>query len=224
MTVEAVIFDLDNTLINRKAAFQAYSERFIDQFVELSEQTDRAALLDYMREADQDGYRHKRELHEQFLQELTMKYAETTVDELLQFWFAEFFKSTVLMQGAVELLMALRSQGIKLGLITNGSVHTQNAKLDQAQLRDFFDVIVVSDEVQIKKPDQRIFELALERLGAAAARTWYVGDHPVNDIKGARDAGLSAIWLSGFMEWDDTLEEPSAKIGSLLEILDIVNR
>lgn len=222
MILDAVIFDLDNTLINRKAAFQAYSELFIDRFVELTDPAGRSDLIEYIRIADQDGYRHKRELYEQFMQELPMKHPETTIDDLLHFWFAEFFKSTVLMQGAVEVLTAFKQQGIKLGLITNGSVHSQNAKLDQAKLRDYFDVIIISDEVQVKKPDKRIFEIALERLDAAAAHTCYVGDHPINDIKGAKDAGLSAIWLSGFMDWDGSLDEPHAKIKSLIELIDII--
>ena len=88
-------------------------------------------LIEYMRIADQDGYRHKRELYEQFMQELPMKHPETTIDDLLHFWFAEFFKSTVLMQGAREVLTTFKQQGIKLGLITNGSVHSQNSKLDK---------------------------------------------------------------------------------------------
>lgn len=222
MVLEAIIFDLDNTLINRKAAFQAYSEQFIDRFVEVTDQTSRSELIEYIRIADQDGYRHKRELHEQYIRELTMKHPETNVDDLLHFWFAEFFKSTVLMQGAEEVLTTFKQQGIKLGLITNGSVHSQNSKLDQVKLRDYFDVIIISDDVQVKKPDKRIFDIALERLDAAAANTWYVGDHPINDIKGARDAGLSAVWLSGFMDWDDSLDEPHAKIKGLLELFNVV--
>lgn len=215
MNVEAVIFDLDNTLVNRKHAFMKYSEWFIDQFIVTRDSAHKIEVLEYIRIADQNGYRNKAELYEELLTTFEMKNLEMTAKDLLEHWFSEFHKHTVLMDGTFEILDYLKQKNTKLGLITNGSVHTQNSKIDQVMLRSYFDVIIVSDEVKIKKPDKRIFEIALERLNVNPQSTWFVGDHPINDIQGAVNAGLNAIWLKGFMDWEDSMEEHEYVIENL---------
>ena len=54
---------------------------------------------------------------------------------------------------------------------------------------------VVSDDIGIWKPDARIFEYAMKKLGVTAQESLFVGDHPVNDIQGALGAGMSAVWV-----------------------------
>ncbi|MCQ6557671.1 HAD family hydrolase [Paenibacillus mendelii] len=223
MRIEAVIFDLDNTLVNRREAFKVFTERFIDQFIVIKDEIHRIEVMEHIRIADQDGYRKKRELYEELRSSLELKNRETSVDELLTFWFDEFFKCTLLMEGAKEVLDYLRMRKIKLGLITNGSIRSQYSKIDQVMIREYFDSILVSDEVQVKKPDKRIFEMALNQLDAGARHTWYIGDHPINDIKGAREAGINAAWLKGFMEWDASVDAPKHVLNNLHELIDIVD-
>lgn len=222
MSNGAIIFDLDNTLINRRLAYDKFAAMLVDQFVDPACSLSKLEMVAWLQQADRNGYRNKRELYAEVLGTLPMKDAHTTGQDLLQFWFAEFFKCTVLMEGALELLQQLKSGGWKLGLITNGSVRTQNMKIDRANLRPFFDAIIVSDAVGLKKPDERIFALALSELGAEASNSWYIGDHPVNDIQGARAAGLRSIWLEGFMAWDAESAEPNDKISHLGEVARIV--
>jgi putative hydrolase of the HAD superfamily len=62
-------------------------------------------------------------------------------------------------------------------------------------IRDYFQTIIVSDAVGMKKPDRDIFLYACEYLKASAAQSVYVGDNYENDIMGATRAGLSAIWM-----------------------------
>lgn len=220
MPIKAIIFDLDNTLVNRKRAFKKYTEEFIDEFVIITESTNRDEIIEYIRIADRDGYRKKHELYEDLMKNLKMK-NDVTIEGLLGYWFSEFHKSTELMDGAIDILEELKNKQIKLGLITNGSTKSQNLKIDQVRIRGYFDNIIVSDEVQIKKPDKRIFELATEKLGVEPGCCLYVGDHPVNDVKGAIDAGLRAVWFKGFMDWDETIEKPKNIIKELRELMDI---
>ncbi|WP_236575330.1 MULTISPECIES: HAD family hydrolase [Paenibacillus] len=223
MKTEAVIFDLDNTLINRKLAFRAYSEHFIDRFVTARDARQKEEFIEFMRVSDRDGYRDKREMVQECLAALPMKNPDMTVEELLNHWFAEFYGYTVLMDGTLDVLDRLKQKHIKLGLITNGSPHAQNSKIDKAQIRDYFDTVIVSGEAGFHKPDKRIFELALSRLEAKPENSWYVGDHPRNDIFGAASAGLNAVWLQGFMEWHSDLDEPKHRIGSLDEIIALID-
>ncbi|MEK5508523.1 HAD family hydrolase [Paenibacillus sp. FSL P4-0113] len=225
MSIEAIIFDLDNTLIHRKQAFAAYTERFIERFIVAEEPAIRAAVVEQIRLADQDGYRDKKELYTELHADLELKNPHTSVQEMLGFWYSEFHKFTVLMDGAKEVLSELRSRGLKLGIITNGSLRTQQAKIDRVMLRDYVDSIIVSGGVNIQKPNPRIFELALNELDIVdPGHACYVGDHPTNDIRGAQSAGLHTIWLEGFMTWQETGIVPDYQIGSLREITGLLDR
>ncbi|BBH21942.1 haloacid dehalogenase [Paenibacillus baekrokdamisoli] len=222
MRVEAVIFDLDNTLINRKLAFRNYTRSFIEQFINVSGEEQIENIMEYIRIADLDGYRDRKDLFEYLRVNCELKKSNTNLDELLGHWFSEFFKCTILMDGTMDLLNNISAHNIKLGLITNGSVFTQNAKIDQVGIRRFFDTIIISDEVKVKKPDAAIFMIALDLLQTKAEHSWYIGDHPLNDVKGARDAGLNAVWFRGFIEWDQNIKVSKYIIDKLCELEEII--
>jgi putative hydrolase of the HAD superfamily len=83
-----------------------------------------------------------------------------------------------------------------LGLVTNGPCDLQCAKLDASGLRSNFGAVVISREVGVKKPEPRIFAIALGRLGTDAQDSAFVGDTPKSDIVGAHAAGMKAVWLN----------------------------
>lgn len=93
-----------------------------------------------------------------------------------------------------DALTRLRSR-FKLGLISNGLVRDQRAKIESAAIADCFDVIVISEAVALRKPDPAIFDYALERLDTRPARALYAGDNPEHDIAGARAAGMLSVWV-----------------------------
>ena len=98
--------------------------------------------------------------------------------------------------GALDLLRALRP-AVRVGVITNNVLEEQIEKLRHLGLRDLVDVLVVSEEAGVAKPDPAIFHLALDRAGcASAAEAVMVGDAWATDIAGARAAGLRAVWLN----------------------------
>lgn len=82
----------------------------------------------------------------------------------------------------------------KLGIIANQSVGTEE-RLVQFGIREYFDVIVSSAEEGVSKPDKRIFELALQRVGCTAAEACMVGDRLDNDIVPAAEMGMSTVWV-----------------------------
>ncbi len=89
-------------------------------------------------------------------------------------------------------LRRLRSHGFRLGIISNweswiGSLLTHH------ELDTWFEWVVASGDVEVEKPDRRIFEIALQRSGLSRPDVLYVGDSPAIDIAGARRAGWRAI-------------------------------
>jgi putative hydrolase of the HAD superfamily len=95
-------------------------------------------------------------------------------------------------QSGCRTLSELRIRGYGLGLITNRSnVERFYELLDDMKLRPYFDLILASGEIGIHKPEPGIFRAALDRLGAGADESLYVGDNYWADVVGARRAGIT---------------------------------
>ena len=101
---------------------------------------------------------------------------------------------------AREALERLRADGITLALISN-TMRTPGATLRQVMDREgllkFFAHATFSDEVGVRKPAPEIFRMTLERIGAASGSAVHVGDDPVHDVAGAREAGLRVVQVVG---------------------------
>ena len=98
--------------------------------------------------------------------------------------------------GAVSLLDSLKGK-VKIGIITNGFTALQQIRLERTGLRDYFDLLVISEQVGVAKPDPRIFEYALKQAGNPSRdRVLMVGDTAESDILGGINAGLSTCWLN----------------------------
>ncbi|MFI5984776.1 HAD family hydrolase [Streptomyces sp. NPDC051555] len=81
------------------------------------------------------------------------------------------------------------------GVLSNSSLANQDPKLRDLGLRERFEVLVCAAELGVSKPDAAAFLAACAALGLAPQEVVYVGDQPEIDARGARDAGLTAVWL-----------------------------
>ncbi|MFP3516122.1 HAD-IA family hydrolase [Pseudomonas sp. SIMBA_077] len=110
-------------------------------------------------------------------------------------------------------LVAL-SRDYALGVVTNG-----NADVRRIGLGHHFTFVLCAEDIGIAKPDARLFHEALKRGGnLSAAAAVHVGDHPGDDIAGAQQAGLRAIWFNpGGKRWEGD-KAPDAEVGCLSEL------
>lgn len=92
-----------------------------------------------------------------------------------------------------DVLPALEKLGERYRLV---SVSNGNADLGRVGLAQYFELQVSARDEGVGKPHPRIFHAACERLGLAPSEVLHIGDHPVEDVKGAMDAGLKAAWLN----------------------------
>lgn len=97
--------------------------------------------------------------------------------------------------GAIDTLRWLRDHGCRLALLTNGAADAQRRKIDRFALAPWFDHILIEGELGFGKPDPRVFETALGRLGAAPSDAWMAGDNLEWDVAPARQMGIHAIWV-----------------------------
>ncbi|MGL4269363.1 MAG: pyrimidine 5'-nucleotidase [Plesiomonas sp.] len=126
------------------------------------------------------------------------------------------------LDGAVQLLDNLKGR-VNLGIITNGFTELQQVRLENTGLQDHFDILVVSEEVGVAKPDRKIFEHALTLMGDPVRdKVLMVGDNPDSDILGGFNAGLHTCWLNRTQQTPPAHISPNYQVSSLHELHDIV--
>ncbi|MEM2263518.1 MAG: HAD family hydrolase [Candidatus Bathyarchaeia archaeon] len=144
--------------------------------------------------------------------------------------FAEEFMNYVsLDEDAVGVLRWLYGK-YKLGIVSNFAIPECVWKLlEKYNLRRFFDVVVISAEVNKRKPSPEIFKKALESLNVASSEAVFVGDTPSMDIEGAKNVGMKAILVSRRTSATDTSKpastniKPDAVVKSLKELPEIIS-
>jgi putative hydrolase of the HAD superfamily len=116
---------------------------------------------------------------------------------------------------ALPLLDHLKER--KLGVISNGNVERQRAKLERSGILDRFEVVIISAAHGFAKPDPRIFMTACQLGNSFPAESTHIGDNLNADIAGAAGAGLSAVWIDRFAT--DTNARNARTITSLIELI-----
>ncbi|MEM8858127.1 MAG: HAD family hydrolase [Chloroflexota bacterium] len=189
--IKAIIFDLDQTLLNRIATFTRFLEQQYNRFKHELHSVKAADFVTAILKHDNNGYTPKIDVYNTVCTDWNIPIQKALLDDFHE----KYGTEPILNVGALEVLQQLNQRYI-LGLITNGRAKGQNAKIDGASIRHYFKAIKISEIEGIKKPDPRIFERCLHDLGVAAAQAVYIGDHPEKDVAAAQRVGMKGIWLS----------------------------
>jgi putative hydrolase of the HAD superfamily len=208
--IHAVVFDLDGTLLDRRLSFDRFVRDQWKRFAHCLQTTDHEQYVQALIELDGDGYTPRKSVFTGVATRFRLP--SGMAETLLNDYRDGFPNSCLLFPDAAQTLSCLRTSGLRLGLITNGSVRMQSRKLQCLALSPSFDTILISEAEGVSKPDRQIFHRALERLNTSPAEAVFVGDHPEVDVAGARAAGMQAIWrrdprLTQMVEADGVIEE-----------------
>ncbi|MGA4953762.1 HAD family hydrolase [Streptomyces lydicamycinicus] len=206
-----VFFDLDGTLADRQAAFG-------DAVAGLcraralgpdAEQWLRTQLADRANPDDFARLRHVFGL-------------EAPAAQLWQEYVDRFADAVTCRPEVLEGLARLRAAAWTIGVITNGAGDIQRAKLTATGLAELIDGVAVSGDLEIRKPDLRLFELAASRCGVSLADGgWMIGDNPAGDIGGGHQAGLRTIWLRG-RPWPEDLTAAHHVVDDVTDAITIL--
>jgi putative hydrolase of the HAD superfamily len=189
---KAVLFDLDGTLYDRDEVVLRVAHEQLETFRDRFGDVDRDRIIARTLELDDHGYARRVDVYRGLLAGAAVD-PELARDLEADFWDC-YCRHCLQPEDTIRTLEALRSAGKKLAVVTNGPIEWQSRKLRTLELAEHFDEVIISDAVGVAKPDARIFNLTLERLGVAADEALFVGDHPELDVGGARAAGLRAAW------------------------------
>ena len=234
-TIDTVLFDLDDTLLDDSTAYKRAARR-VAQEVATERGVDAERLVTaYVAQANG------------FWKKLSQEHLTLPIhDARAQLWSDALVASGVpldvelaercgerytryradgieLFPGALELVRALRERGCKLGIVTNGFAATHNEKVDRAGLRPYVDALFLADEMGMVKPEPEIFRLACRTLGSRPARTAMVGDRYDRDIIGAGSVGLFTVLIDVHaIPLPAGAHPPDAVVDAIGEVLDVL--
>lgn len=219
--LQAIIFDLDQTLIDRSETFRLFLDEQYDRIFGHSVEISKSVFINKVFEHDNNGYTAKEELYDTICELLAITSVSST--DLLADFKSNYGRWPVLFDGVHEILSHLQGE-YKLALITNGRTRGQNFKIDQSKIRSYFSVIKISEEEGVKKPNPQIFESCLKALKLEAGDCVYVGDHPINDVRAAKGVGMLGVWVeskcySPPLSHDGTIRD-IADLPALVEAID----
>jgi putative hydrolase of the HAD superfamily len=183
-TFSVVGFDLDGTLYNQDE-YELSAYRKIAKEVELQYALEKGSYYASLKNL----YLNSEIEHtfdkamQRCVTSMPSNWEETVKQTILPLYRSFAPQSLTLHSGIIETLKNLKSEGKRLFLATNGRVEMQNAKIDALDIREFFDLILISDSYvpPARKPDTRMFEEALVYFGIAADKALFIGDDLVRD-------------------------------------------
>ena len=216
--IKAVLFDFDETLQDRTEAFEHYMETFLDTFRPNLSREEREKCKEDMRVTGKGGYVNRVEWCSLLCDMWGWKDAPPA-EELASHYDTTFGDHNVIFPNSAPLLKELKSRGYIVGVVTNGPSYLQNHKMDTSGLRGFCDIVVVSGDVGVHKPDPELLRYTARLLELKPEECIYVGDHPINDIRCALEAGMKAIRINHGWFKDQDLRPDVPVVEDIIDVL-----
>ena len=201
--VKAIFFDIDDTLYSFKnanaKAFSALCD-FVDKkfgwSAEHFSSLHKNAMNELFARMGQVSAAHNRLIRYQNI--LAENLAKTEQSAKYALEMCDIYWNTLIEEATpfpelLPTLAELKKRGFWLGIGTNMTALIQFRKLEKLGVLPFVDYVVSSEEAGADKPDKKFFDYCVEKSGFSAAECLFVGDDIVNDISGARQAGLLAL-------------------------------
>jgi putative hydrolase of the HAD superfamily len=230
--IEAVFFDAGETLLSPQPSWSELSARVLQQrghdvTTELLREAWRHGGQHFLNAADEgfmfsvsaeDSHHFWTSLYHDMLDFLGID--DDVAAEVLYKTFSDP-TNYALFEDALPAVTALKERGLKIGIISNFESWLRKM-LAGMDVLDLFDVIAISGDLNLEKPDPRIFKWAMGEAGVDAPSSMHVGDSPNFDAQPAHELGMVGVLLDRHGRWTDT-EAEYTQISTLGEILDLVD-
>ena len=203
MAIQAVLFDLDNTLYDFTGAHKQalialarYGESRFDiparRFLSAYQQADHQLKA----ELPLVAACHNRLLIAQRMLELLELPSLVTPLELYEVYWGTLLRVIRPFPGAADVLSHLHNKGIRTGICTDMTAHIQHRKIATLGLAPYLDAMVCSEEAGVEKPHPKIFHDCLRKLKVQPQQALFIGDSFERDVCGAHAAGMIPFWLN----------------------------
>ena len=215
--IKAILFDLDGTILDRQSSLIKFIDYQYEKFIDHLNHIDKNDFKSKFIELDQNGYVWKDKVYAQLIDIFNI--SGISADDLLDDYINNFCKQCLPYPNLKETLDILRSNGYKLGIITNGKYPFQYYNIKSLQIERYMNVILVSEKEAIKKPNPLIFERAAKKLDLELYECLFVGDSLKNDYEASKKAGMHSIYR---LNNENEIHNTTNHIKHLYQLISIV--
>jgi len=221
--IKAVVFDLDNTLIDFMRMKKISCEAAINAMIDAGLSVDKEKAMKLLfRMYDRYGLEEQR-IFQKFLTEII-----GDVDyKILASGIVAYRKVRA---GFLEpyphvndILFKLKSMEIKLAILSDAPRLKAWLRLASMKLTNFFDIVVTFDDTKVFKPDSLPFKAVLKKIGLNAEECLMVGDRPERDVKGANEVGMKTCFAR-YGNPDAKKTNADYEINNITELMDIIKK
>ena len=225
--ISIIAFDLDDTLWPCLPTIE-YAEETLyswldENFPRITMRYSREAMLSKRKQFTRDNPECAVNLslmRHEFLRLLAVE-LDYDADVVVEQGFEVFFnaRQQVIFYDDVIPCMERLKKHYRLGSISNG-----NASVEHVGLGHIFEHSVSASEINIAKPDSRIFHKLADHFGASVQNILYVGDHPHYDVIAPQQAGMHSAWMNrDNSDWPSELPEPDYEVNNLHELESLLS-
>ena len=192
MKKKAVLFDLDNTLVDREPTAKILYRKQV-QMTFPDDPKKQEEMYNYLFSVDGQGRNHYLSRYQAVRDHFG--FSEDWVFEAADYWLTNYAEYTVAFPGTIEVLKEVK-KNYRIGLISDGVLELQQAKIDAIGIRDLFEMTLVTSEISKEKPNPVVFEEGLRRMGdLKGEECYYVGDNAWKDMAGCYRMGMTGIHI-----------------------------
>lgn len=190
--MKTVVFDLDDTLYPEAQYIDSGFKRVADHIER------KYGIKNVYSELNRLFYEDRNNVYNRLFKSRRINCGANDISILVKIYRENKPEKLDLYPGAMELLLRLKKKGVPLGVITDGRVSQQNAKINALRIRDCFDEIVISDSLggeQYRKPDKRVYLYMASKLKIEPGEMIYIGDNPEKDFAIKKDLPVTTVRL-----------------------------
>ncbi len=231
MKFKAVLFDLDNTLIDFVKFKEVCINSAVDGMIKAGLKMSKAEAIKHIIET----YKQTSYEDPQVFQKFLLKACGDIDYKILAAGIVEYRKARPNVmkpyRGVKRTLKKLKEMGLKLGIVTDAPKIKAWLRLTYLGIPDFFDIILAYGDFKEKKPSSEPFKMAMKKLKVKPEETIFVGDNPKRDIVGANKMGMVSVLGKYGLFKDLKLpknpkkwERPDYVIDKISNLIDIVKQ
>lgn len=220
--IKAIIFDLDNTLMDfmkmKRSAVEAAADSMIDAGLEISKEKLVEKIYSiYWKEGIEDQQIFDKVLLQEF------GYIDYKILAAGIIGYRRAKEANVATYPHVHItLMELIKQGIKMCVVSDAPKLPVWMRIVSLNLHNYFEFVLTFDDTGEKKPSPKPFTMALERLGTTPKETLMIGDWAERDIVGAKQLGMRTVFARYGDEFNTVNSGADYEINDIFELLEIV--
>jgi len=200
--IKAITFDLDGTLAHGSLDSERYEKALIGYLKDIGYSGERAtlnkarqAMLEKMRRHQARNIELRFDLlYSNLLYDLGLDITQERLD-YIEGLYNRYYKIEMF-SGVKEMLEELNKK-YQLAIVANAITTVSKLALEKLDLAKYFECIVLSRDLGVRKPDLEIFVYALRSMWVKGSMAVHVGDSLADDVQGAKNAGMKTVWIKG---------------------------